>query len=599
MNTKSLLTVLILLTAALASCTPAPGGSTHSPAPSLDGTKWQLLTLDGLGPLMGTIITAAFSNSEIGGSSGCNSYSGSYTLVGGSIQFGDIGGTEMACLDPEGVMDQEQSFLRTLHRVASYRLGTGQLELLDVAGSAVLVFTASLPLPEVPMEGTAWTLTTFVDGEVASSLLSGTEITLSFENGTASGSAGCNRYGGSYTLGQGTLRVPEIDITEQLCLEPDGIMEQETRYLDTLKSVRSFELDANQLVLRTNDGRGLVCVAPTHPTPTTSVAGFSTPGQEASCPVITAENASSLRPLSTSLPGTFLAWTPEGDSIATAAGGTVQVLDVRTGQPVGAPIDIGEPVGAAEYAPDGSILALYPSEPYTPVVLWDTIADRPLNVWNSRIVGATNIAFSTDGQTLATGYPDGSIRLWNAATGENTRTFSTLEVLTGGGKVFGVHLSTNGQTLAAFATTVEGVPIVLLWNTPSGEALDSYAPQGLITGPVAYPLLAPDWQYVIWVSRGSVILLDPATGQEAQRLNHEDSVVAVAFSPDGSLLATSAYRTIDGAFSPAVTAWDTGTGGEVATLSGFASAPAALGFSPDGTALAISTEGQTQLFAAK
>ena len=598
MNTKSLLTVLILLTAALASCTPAAGDSTPSPTPSLDGTKWQLLTLDGQAPLMGTTITATFTKSEIGGSSGCNSYSGSYTLEGSSIQFGDIGGTEMACMEPEGAMDQEQSFLRALRRVASYRLGAGQLELLDAAGSEVLVFTASPPLPDVPMEGTAWTLTTFVDGEVASSLLSGTEITLLFENGTASGSAGCNRYGGSYTLGQGTLQVREIDITEQLCLEPDGIMEQETRYLDTLKGVTALELDASQLVLRTNDGRGLVFLAPIQSTPTSSVPTISTPGQEHSYPVITVENAPSLRPLSTNLPGSFLAWAPQGDDIATAAGGTVQVFDVRAGQAVGAPIDIGEPVGAAEYSPDGSMLALYPREPDTPVVLWDTVADRPLNVWNSRIVGATNIAISIDGLVLATGYPDGSIKLWDGITGENTRTFSTEEVLTGGGKVFGVHLSTDGQTLATFAASLEGIPMVLLWNIPSGEALDSYDPQGLIAGPVAYPLLAPDWQYVVWVSRGSVILVDPATGQEAQRLNHEDSVVALSFSPDGSLLATSAYKTIDGIFSPTVTVWDTDTGGEVATLSGFASVPAALAFSPDGFLLAISMEGQTQFFAA-
>jgi len=597
MNAKFLLTAVILLTMALVSCKPATGGPTPTSTFSLDGTEWQLLTLNGQALLEDTTITAAFSKGEISGSSGCNSYFGSYTANGSSIQFGDIGATEMFCLEPEGIMEQEQSFLQAFQRVAGYRSDAGQLELLDAAGRPVLVFSASPPLPEVPLEGTSWILTTFIYGEAASSLLNGTEITILLESGTASGSAGCNHYGGGYALGQGTLHIPEIDATEQLCMEPNGIMEQETRYLEILKSVSFLELDANQLVLRTNDGRGLVFASSTDPTPTPSAAGTPTPAEEVSYAVITGENASSLRPLSTTFAGSFLAWTPEGDAMAMAAAAMVQLLDVRTGQPVGENIDIGQPVGAAHYSPDGSILALYPGEPDTPLVLWDTVVDRPLNVWNSRIAGATSIAFSTEGQ-LATGYPDGSIKLWDDVTGENTRTFSTREVLTGGGPVYGVHLSPDAETLAAFTTSLEGVPTVLLWNIPSGEALDSYDPEGLITAPVAYPLLAPEWQYVVWVSRGSVILVDPVTHQEVRRFSHEDAAVALSLSPDGSLLAVSAFKTIDGTFAPAVTIWDTRTGDEVATLSGFASTPSALAFSPEGTLLAISTEGETRLFAA-
>jgi CubicO group peptidase (beta-lactamase class C family)/heat shock protein HslJ len=111
-------------------------------------------------------------------------------------------------------------------------------------------------MPEVTLESTAWTLEVFIEGQ-AISLVEGTEVTLRFESDHVRGSAGCNDYGGAYTLERGTLSIPQIDITEQLCLEPAGIMAQESRYLDTLREVTVFQWDADRLTLRTADGVGL------------------------------------------------------------------------------------------------------------------------------------------------------------------------------------------------------------------------------------------------------------------------------------------------------------------------------------------------------
>ena len=48
--------------------------------------------------------------------------------------------TAMACLSPEGVMDQEQAFLAALASVTSYQLAGERLELLDSTGDVVLSF---------------------------------------------------------------------------------------------------------------------------------------------------------------------------------------------------------------------------------------------------------------------------------------------------------------------------------------------------------------------------------------------------------------------------------------------------------------------------
>ena len=43
-------------------------------------------------------------------------------------------------MEPEGVMDQEQTFLAALAPVASFRLAEERLELLDETGGVILMF---------------------------------------------------------------------------------------------------------------------------------------------------------------------------------------------------------------------------------------------------------------------------------------------------------------------------------------------------------------------------------------------------------------------------------------------------------------------------
>ncbi len=59
----------------------------------------------------GTRITASITaDGRIGGSSGCNLYGGSWTSVGDSFTIGQVYSTEMYCMEPEGVMDQESAY---------------------------------------------------------------------------------------------------------------------------------------------------------------------------------------------------------------------------------------------------------------------------------------------------------------------------------------------------------------------------------------------------------------------------------------------------------------------------------------------------------
>jgi len=145
MNGRNLTIALMALAVLLVGCSPSPADS-----PSLEDTRWVLVTLEGEPPLTGTTPSAEFSADQIRGSAGCNQYFGTYAASGSDITIGDVGRTEMYCMEPEGVMDQEQAFLAVLASAASYRLAGAQLELLDGTGSVILAFEPPPAVPEVP-----------------------------------------------------------------------------------------------------------------------------------------------------------------------------------------------------------------------------------------------------------------------------------------------------------------------------------------------------------------------------------------------------------------------------------------------------------------
>ncbi|MFC2038344.1 META domain-containing protein [Chloroflexota bacterium] len=74
--------------------------------------------------IKGSRVSAEFdgADKQVTGSAGCNHYFGGYTLDDNQISISQIGNTEMACMDPEGVMDQEQEYLRLLGKAESFRI---------------------------------------------------------------------------------------------------------------------------------------------------------------------------------------------------------------------------------------------------------------------------------------------------------------------------------------------------------------------------------------------------------------------------------------------------------------------------------------------
>lgn len=95
------------------------------------------------------------------------------------------------------------------------------------------------------LEGTSWVMTTYL----GVSPHDGTQATIKFEEGQASGIASCNHYGGSYDVKGDKIWFGYMAITEMYCSDPQGIMDQEAVFMRLLDAAERFEVKDGVLTI--------------------------------------------------------------------------------------------------------------------------------------------------------------------------------------------------------------------------------------------------------------------------------------------------------------------------------------------------------------
>jgi len=120
-----------------------------APNSTLGGTKWFLRSYGEQNNLQALIedteITATFDSAkgQVSGSAGCNTYFAGYEVQGSKLSIFEMAWTEMACLSPEGVMEQEQEYLTILANAQSFQADDTTLTIFCSGGQQLYFTTAT------------------------------------------------------------------------------------------------------------------------------------------------------------------------------------------------------------------------------------------------------------------------------------------------------------------------------------------------------------------------------------------------------------------------------------------------------------------------
>lgn len=297
-----------------------------------------------------------------------------------------------------------------------------------------------------------------------------------------------------------------------------------------------------------------------------------------------------------------LAWSSDGNFIASSAGNSVHIWEALTGNLIFEHYGHSK-VNAVSFSPDGTRIASAGTE--GTLQIWDISSNEkiitlngPLSAPNSKqslplwtgIIGyqqqtsklSTEInalAWSPDGTYIAAASSDASIYMWNAAYHGDTPFFTYKKHLDA---VQCLSWSPDGKYIASGSSD----HTVHIWDPTSGKERFTYNGHSSAVGGITW---LPDSQRIssVAVNQSIVHLWNATMGKPLRGYNLPNPwQKAFAWSLDGKRFAT-------GDSDKNVKLWDVKTGDNLFTYNGHSGAINALAWSPNGTLIASASVDKT------
>ena len=261
-----------------------------------------------------------------------------------------------------------------------------------------------------------------------------------------------------------------------------------------------------------------------------------------------------------------VAYSPDGTKLTVASSIGIWIYNAQTWEELDLLTEHTTLVRSVAFSPDGNTIASGSSD--DTIRLWNAHTGNHIRTLSGHTGSVYSVAFSPDGNTIASGSSDDTIRLWNAHTGNHIRTLSEHTSL-----VRSVAFSPDGNTIASGSSD----DTIRLWNAHTGNHIRTLSGH---TGTVESVAFSPDGNTIASGSWDATIRLWNAhTGNHIRTLSEHTSLVrSVAFSPDGNKIAS-------GSWDATIRLWDANAGTHLRTLTGHTHRVYSVAFSPDGNTL--------------